>query len=187
MPCPLGTCACHHMADEVCWKDTPRGLAHRDRLDAARAVKRLAEARAGVGAAAVEPPLKLASDALDWLVDPAPVGREKAAIELPAKRAKGAIEPNRTKQSQFREEEAGARFDAVMADFRAAWAKEHPSEPFEVDGRVTPRAMAFITGCARQKGKGGRPPGPTPWKDRLKAYKREYMRVWRARRKARQG
>lgn len=37
-----------------------------------------------------------------------------------------------------------------------------------------------------KKGKGGRPPGPNPWKDRkaehLKAYRRAYMRGWRARR-----
>ena len=41
--------------------------------------------------------------------------------------------------------EAGARFDAVMTEFRDAWAK-HSSAPFEVDGNVTPAAMEFIAG-----------------------------------------
>ena len=74
-----------------------------------------------------------------------------------------------------KEAAAGARFDAVLAIFKNAWAEEYPSEPFEVDGVVTPRAMQFIKG----------------YQDGLKAraidrnaYQRGYMRTflpkWRA-------
>ena len=42
--------------------------------------------------------------------------------------------------------EAGARFDAAMAIFRNGWAEAYPSQPFVVDGVVTPEAMLFIEG-----------------------------------------
>ena len=42
--------------------------------------------------------------------------------------------------------EAGERFDAVMAIFRNGWAEAYPSEPFSVDGVITPRAMEYIRG-----------------------------------------
>jgi hypothetical protein len=43
-------------------------------------------------------------------------------------------------------------------------------------------ALALLGDGEVKRGKGGRPPGPNPWKDRVKAYKRAYMRGWRARR-----
>ena len=40
-----------------------------------------------------------------------------------------------------------AQFDAAVAVIRNGWARACPSEPFEVDGMVTPRAMDYIRGC----------------------------------------
>ena len=118
MPCPLGTCACHHLASEVCGRDTPGGLAYRDRLAKARSA--FGDQRKNVGVPAAEPVAhrvvaEVAAGAMDWL---------------------------------------------------------GPAEPKQVEVKAAP---------AKRKGKGGRLPGPKPWKDRLKAYKREYMRKFRAR------
>ena len=44
------------------------------------------------------------------------------------------------------EAEAGARFDAAMIIFKKAWAEHYPSEPFVVDGVVTPKAMEYVRG-----------------------------------------
>lgn len=43
-------------------------------------------------------------------------------------------------------EEAGEIFDTILAEFKEAWMNQFPEEPFEIDGVVTPKAMAFIAG-----------------------------------------
>ena len=55
------------------------------------------------------------------------------------------------------EAEAGARFDAAMIIFKKAWAEHYPSEPFVVDGVVTPKAMEYVRGYVDglQAGEGG--------------------------------
>jgi hypothetical protein len=48
--------------------------------------------------------------------------------------------------SRAQREVEGAQFDEALAVLKDAFAKQYPSEPFEVDGRLTPRAMHFIKG-----------------------------------------
>jgi hypothetical protein len=44
------------------------------------------------------------------------------------------------------EEEAHELFESIMDEFRSMWLENYPDEPFEVDGCVTPKALAFIAG-----------------------------------------
>jgi hypothetical protein len=63
--------------------------------------------------------------------------------------AEGGGDAVNDEQAEVRREgDAGARFDAVLAEFKNAWAERHPSEPFSVNGVVTPKAMEFVEGYA---------------------------------------
>lgn len=53
---------------------------------------------------------------------------------------------NRTNRREMDDADAGARFDAVSAIFRNAWAGHCPSEPFSVNGVITPKAMEYLRG-----------------------------------------
>jgi hypothetical protein len=77
--------------------------------------------------------------------------------------------------------------------FREADAQERPLEERLEGARRALREALELLGSGRPKGKGGRPPKPgaIPWKERrldhLRVYRREYMRGWRARKRASQG
>ena len=59
--------------------------------------------------------------------------------------------------------DAGARFAAALAVFKNAWAERHPSEPFSVNGVVTPKAMQFVEGyVAGRMGARDDPDQPEP-------------------------
>jgi hypothetical protein len=53
---------------------------------------------------------------------------------------------NRMNRREMDDADAGARFDALVAIFKNAWAEQHPSEPFEVNGVITPGAMEYLRG-----------------------------------------
>lgn len=93
---------------------------------------------------------------------------------------------------------AGLALRDRLAKARAALAGERVVDilaPIEAAPEpVKPRPVAVKSqgeGQPAPKGKGGRPAGPTPWKDRraahLRSYKRAYMRTYRARKAAPQG
>jgi hypothetical protein len=54
----------------------------------------------------------------------------------------------RKQEARRRADAAAARFDASLPEWRAAWAEVFPTRPFEVEGRITQEAMAFIMGYA---------------------------------------
>ena len=83
-----------------------------------------------------------------------------------------------------RESERGVAYNARLARARGALAGDaRPARPAQLE---QPASTLPIQPQPRLKarGKGGRPAGPKPWKDRLREHRRAYMRGWRARRKA---
>jgi hypothetical protein len=99
-----------------------------------------------------------------------------------------------------RESERGLSYNARLLRAQSALAGKAPEPvlsfpcdvPVEDDKArlaLAPVREAFArarapTPKSKVSGKGGRPPGPKPWKDRMLEHRRAYMRGYRARRKA---
>ena len=53
---------------------------------------------------------------------------------------------NRMNRREMDDADADAGFDAALANIKNAWAGHYPSEPFSVNGVITPKAMEYLRG-----------------------------------------